>query len=79
MYRELLFAAFFFAVFMFLLYELFEWGLTMVLSPQDAAAYNGQQGDMWDAHMDMLLATLGALAAWPRRRAERLQPAASVA
>jgi hypothetical protein len=27
-----------------LLYELFEWGLTMVLSPEDAAAYNGEQG-----------------------------------
>jgi putative membrane protein len=44
-----------------LLYELFEWGLTMVLSPQDAAAYNGQQGDIWDAHKDMSLAMLGAL------------------
>ncbi|MBP1502255.1 DUF2238 domain-containing protein, partial [Acinetobacter nosocomialis] len=23
--------------------------------------YNGQQGDMWDAHKDMLLATTGAI------------------
>jgi putative membrane protein len=45
------------------LYELVEWGLTMVLSPNDADAYNGQQGDMWDAHKDMALAMLGSLAA----------------
>jgi putative membrane protein len=45
------------------LYELFEWGLTMVLSPNDADAYNGQQGDLWDAHKDMAFAMLGALAA----------------
>jgi putative membrane protein len=45
------------------LYELFEWGLTMVLSPNDADAYNGQQGDMWDAHKDMAFAMLGSLVA----------------
>ena len=29
---------------------------------EDAAeSYNGQQGDIWDAHKDMLLATLGSL------------------
>ena len=44
-----------------LLYELFEWGITMVLSPHDAGAYNGEQGDRWDAHKDMSLAFLGAL------------------
>jgi putative membrane protein len=43
------------------LYELFEWGLTMVLSPNDADAYNGQQGDLWDAHKDMAFAMLGSL------------------
>ena len=42
-------------------YELFEWGLTMVLSPEDASEYNGQQGDIWDAHKDMLLALAGAV------------------
>jgi putative membrane protein len=42
-------------------YELFEWGLTMVLSPQDASEYNGQQGDIWDAHKDVSLALGGAL------------------
>ncbi|HEY0157080.1 MAG TPA: DUF2238 domain-containing protein [Thermoanaerobaculia bacterium] len=43
-----------------LLYELFEWGLTMVLSPEDAGAYNGEQGDIWDAHRDMSLALAGS-------------------
>ena len=45
-----------------LLYEWLEWGIALALSPDEAEAYNGQQGDIWDAHMDMLLATLGALA-----------------
>lgn len=44
-----------------LFYEVFEWGLTLVLSPQDAEDYNGQQGDMWDAQKDMALAFTGAL------------------
>lgn len=46
-----------------MLYEAFEWGLTMVLSPNDANAYNGQQGDMWDAQKDMTLAMVGAVLA----------------
>ena len=46
-----------------MLYELFEWGLTMVLSPRDAGAYNGQQGDIWDAQKDMAFALAGALLA----------------
>ena len=29
--------------------------------PENAENYNGQQGDIWDAHQDMFLATLGAL------------------
>ena len=64
---------------MSLVYEWVEWGIALTLDPAAAEAYNGQQGDMWDAHMDMLLATLGAFVAWPRRRAERLLPAASAA
>lgn len=44
-----------------LVYELFEWSLTILLSSGDADAYNGQQGDMWDAQKDMALATLGGL------------------
>ena len=49
-----------------LLYEWLEWAIALALSPEAAESYNGQQGDAWDAHADMLLATLGALAAWPR-------------
>jgi len=45
------------------LYEMFEWGLTLVLSPEQAEAYNGQQGDFWDAQKDMALALSGALIA----------------
>lgn len=44
-----------------LMYEWFEWGLTLVLSQNDAENYNGQQGDMWDAHKDMALACIGAI------------------
>ena len=55
-----------------LVYEWMEWAIALLLSPEAAEAYNGQQGDAWDAHADMLLATLGSLLAWPianRRRA----------
>lgn len=51
-----------------LAYEWFEWAIALALSPDAAEAYNGQQGDMWDAHADMLLATLGSLLAWPLMR-----------
>jgi len=44
-----------------MLYEVFEWGLSVFLSPDQADAYNGQQGDMWDAQKDMALAMLGAI------------------
>ncbi len=47
-----------------LIYEWLEWGIALLLSPEAAEAYNGQQGDVWDAHMDMLLATLGAALSW---------------
>ncbi|MBJ9703934.1 DUF2238 domain-containing protein [Acinetobacter calcoaceticus] len=42
-------------------YELIEWAIAIGLSPEEAENYNGQQGDMWDAHKDMLLATIGAI------------------
>jgi len=42
-------------------YELIEWWIAIGLSPEDAENYNGQQGDVWDAHKDMFLATIGAL------------------
>lgn len=56
-----------------LVYEWFEWAIALALSPDAAEAYNGQQGDMWDAHADMLLATLGSLLTWPliRRSAQQ--------
>lgn len=53
-----------------LVYEWMEWVIALTLSPEAAESYNGQQGDLWDAHADMLLATLGALTAWPRRKAD---------
>lgn len=42
-------------------YELIEWAIAIGLSPEEAENYNGQQGDIWDAHKDMLLATIGAI------------------
>ena len=44
-----------------LIYEWVEWAIALTMSPEQAEAYNGQQGDPWDAHMDMLLAVLGAV------------------
>jgi len=44
-----------------MLYELFEWSLTIFLSDGMSDSYNGQQGDMWDAHKDMALAMLGSI------------------
>ncbi len=46
-----------------LFYEWIEWWLALSLSPEEAEKYNGQQGDIWDAHQDMLVATVGALIA----------------
>ncbi|MFC3507859.1 DUF2238 domain-containing protein [Acinetobacter pseudolwoffii] len=44
-----------------MLYEWLEWLIAIGLSPAEAENYNGQQGDSWDAHKDILLATLGAI------------------
>ncbi|SPL71441.1 Inner membrane protein YjdF [Acinetobacter stercoris] len=44
-----------------LFYEWIEWWIAIGLSPEEAEKYNGQQGDIWDAHKDMLLATIGAI------------------
>jgi putative membrane protein len=46
-----------------MLYELIEWGAAVVLGGDLGAAYLGTQGDVWDAHKDMALASLGALIA----------------
>ena len=44
-----------------LIYEWIEWLIAIGLSPEAAENYNGQQGDIWDAHKDILLATIGAI------------------
>lgn len=43
-----------------LVYELVEWGASAVFGGDLGQAYLGTQGDPWDAHKDMLLATIGA-------------------
>lgn len=45
------------------IYELFEWGIAVTLAPELAEAYNGQQGDIFDAQKDMAVAAAGALVA----------------
>lgn len=71
------YTAFEFVLAFSMLYELLEWWLALVLAPQAAEAYNGQQGDIWDAQKDMSLALLGAALALlimhlTRRRRERV-------
>ena len=46
-----------------MLFELFEWGAAELFGGDLGAAYLGTQGDVWDAHKDMALATLGAISA----------------
>ena len=46
-----------------MLYELIEWGVAAVFGGSAGQAYLGTQGDEWDAHKDMALASLGALLA----------------
>jgi putative membrane protein len=46
-----------------MLYELIEWAAAVVFGGELGAAYLGTQGDVWDAHKDMALASLGALIA----------------
>ncbi len=53
------------------LYEIFEWSLTLALAPEDAGAYNGEQGDMFDAQKDMALAGVGAVLVAPFVRSAR--------
>ena len=42
-----------------LIYEWIEWLIAIGLSPEQAESYNGQQGDMWDAHKDIFQQQLG--------------------
>jgi putative membrane protein len=44
-----------------MLYELVEWGAAAAFGGELGAAYLGTQGDEWDAHKDMALATVGAV------------------
>jgi len=44
-----------------MLYELIEWVAALVVGGDLGQAYLGTQGDVWDAHKDMALASLGAL------------------
>jgi putative membrane protein len=46
-----------------MLFELIEWGAAEVFGGELGQAYLGTQGDVWDAHKDMALASLGALTA----------------
>lgn len=46
-----------------MIYELIEWGAAVYFGGELGQAYLGTQGDPWDAHKDMALATLGAIAA----------------
>jgi len=46
-----------------MLYELVEWGAAALFGGELGMAYLGTQGDIWDAHKDMALASSGALIA----------------
>ena len=46
-----------------MMFELFEWGAAELFGGDLGIAYLGTQGDVWDAHKDMALASLGALLA----------------
>ena len=46
-----------------MIFELFEWGAAEFFGGDLGMAYLGTQGDVWDAHKDMALASLGALVA----------------
>jgi putative membrane protein len=43
-----------------MVFELFEWAAAEVFGGDLGIAYLGTQGDVWDAHKDMLLASIGA-------------------
>jgi putative membrane protein len=44
-----------------MVFELFEWAAVMLVGGDLGMAYLGTQGDVWDAHKDMGLATCGAI------------------
>ncbi|MFK7895148.1 MAG: DUF2238 domain-containing protein [Myxococcota bacterium] len=46
-----------------MIYELIEWAAAEIFGGDLGMAYLGTQGDVWDAHKDMALASLGAVIA----------------
>lgn len=46
-------------------WELLEWWVALVASPETGTAFLGSQGDVWDAQWDMLLALVGSLVTLP--------------
>ena len=46
-----------------MMFELFEWAAAEIFGGELGQAYLGTQGDVWDAHKDMALASAGALLA----------------
>lgn len=46
-----------------MIFELFEWGAAAYFGGELGQAYLGTQGDVWDAHKDMALASAGAAVA----------------
>jgi putative membrane protein len=44
-----------------MIYELIEWAAAIVFGADLGQAFLGTQGDVWDAHKDMALASLGSL------------------
>ena len=46
-----------------MVFELFEWGAASLFGGDLGMAYLGTQGDIWDAHKDMALASAGAVVA----------------
>jgi putative membrane protein len=46
-----------------MVYELLEWAIAVIVAGDVGQSYLGTQGDEWDAHKDMFLASIGALLA----------------
>ena len=46
-----------------MIFELFEWGAAELFGGDLGIAYLGTQGDVWDAHKDMALASIGVIIA----------------
>jgi putative membrane protein len=46
-----------------MMFELFEWAAAEIFGGDLGVAYLGTQGDVWDAHKDMMLASIGAATA----------------